>query len=155
LPNRTHRARHDPPSVTDRLLAHPYETTVIGGLWTAIGAVLTGAWLTGIGPSTILSALPAWQASLVPILLLSSGIGVLTAIFWRGRDSTAWGIELVMLPLGAAAWLAYGIAAPSWAWQLVSFAFFFGATGRYIAAILNRRNPAGALVIDGKVHLPK
>src|SRR5690606_20897199 len=40
---------------------------------------------------------------------LVAGLLILTAVTWRGKDSTSWRIELVGLAPGIAAWLSYGL----------------------------------------------
>jgi len=123
----------------------------VSGVWIALGAVLCWSWVGGPGPATVLGQLlPAWAAGGVSIALLASGTGVLLAVVWTGKDSTAWRIELLSLPLGVVSWAAYGLVSPSLFWQILAIGYVIGGVGRFIAGWLNMRRPAQVIVLVGR-----
>jgi len=151
LPTRLHRPRQTQPNLLDRYLSHPWEVGVVSGVWIALGAVLCWSWVGGPGPSTVLGELlPPWAAGGVSIALLASGLGVLTAVVWTGKDSTAWRIELLSLPLGIASWVAYALVSPSLFWQILAVGYVIGGIGRFVAGWLNMRRPAQVIVLVGR-----
>lgn len=148
MPTRTHRARHEPPSLFDHWLAHPWQIHTVGGTWTALGAMLAWTWIDpGAGPATILTRMPAWVAGGVAIALLLSGAGILLAAAWTGRDSTSWRIELAAIPLGVAAWASYAVVATSTPWVIISIGFIAGALVRWAAVWANARNPQLTVIL--------
>ncbi len=148
MPTRLHRPLNNTPTAVDRTLAHPWELAVVAGVWAALGALLCWSWIDpGGGPVTILQRLPAWAAGGVAVALLVSGLLVLTAVAWPGKDSTAWRIELFALPLGAAAWASYAAVSPSAFWRVIAAGYVIGAIVRFIAAWLNMRRPIRVVVI--------
>jgi len=149
VPTRLHRARHEPPSLVDRWLAHPIETHTFGASWTALGLLLVWTWIDpGGGPSTVLQVMHPAVAAGVAIALLLAGVGILLAIFWSGKDSTSWRIELTALPLGVAAWASYAVAASSPFWITLALGFVTGATARWWAIWVNTRNPRLTIVVE-------
>lgn len=151
MPTRIHRARREPPSLTDRWLAHPIETHAFGGTWTALGALLTWTWIDpGGGPATVLQHMHPWIAGAVAVALLFSGLGILLAIAWTGKDSTSWRIELSALPLGVFAWSSYVIAASSPYWIIMALGMASGAAVRWWAIWVNTKDPKLTLVVDSE-----
>ena len=149
MPTRLHRARHEPPSLVDRWLAHPIETHTFGGTWTALGLLLTWTWIDpGGGPSTVLQDMHPLIAGGVAVALLAAGLGILLAIFWTGKDSTSWRIELSALPLGVAAWASYAVAASSPFWIVLALGYVTGGTVRWWAIWVNTRNPRLTVVVE-------
>lgn len=149
MPTRLHKPlREGPPRITDRILAHPWELTIVSGAWAIFGGLLCWAWIDpGGGPSTILHQLDDWAAGAVAVALLASGLLVLAAVLWPGKDSTAWRLELAALPLGGAAWLAYALVASSPFWQVLGVCYAAGCTITMISAVLSLRRPASRVVI--------
>ena len=148
MPTRLHRPLNNTPTTLDRVLAHPWELAVVSGVWVALGGLLCWSWIDpGGGPVTILRHLPAWAAGGVAVALLASGLLVLTAVAWPGKDSTAWRIELFALPLGIAAWVSYGVVTPSPFWQIIATGYVIGSLVRFVAAWLNMRRPVRVVVI--------
>lgn len=148
MPTRLHKPMHEPARLTDRVLAHPWELGAVSGAWTALGALLCWSWIDpGGGPSTVLSGMSAWIAGAVAVSLLLSGLMILIAVTWPGRDSAAWRIELFGLPLGISAWASYGLVAPSAFWKILALGYVIGATLRLIAAWLNMRQPTQVIVL--------
>ena len=149
MPTRLHRPMHEgAPNILDRVLAHPWELGVVAGVWATMGALLCWTWVApGNGPTTILTTLGPALAGGVAVALLISGLLVLAAVAWPGKDSTAWRIELIGLPLGISAWLAYAIVATSLWWQIIALGYVAGGTIRLVAAWLNMRRPVKTLVV--------
>lgn len=149
MPTRLHRPPHDrPPSLRDHVLAHPWDIGVVAGVWVTLGALLCWTWIDpGGGPATVLSELNPWAAAGVSLALLVSGLGVMAAIVWPGREIVAWRCELYGLPLGLAAWASYGLATDSTIWKVIAGGYLVGGIIRLIAAWLNIRHPVAAVVI--------
>lgn len=136
-------------SALDRLTAHEWASTIVGGAWAAIGAVLCWSWVRGGGPATVLSQLSEWQAGAIAVVLLVCGLAVLTAIVWPGEDATAWRIELIALPIGVGAWVAYAVASPSIFWQIIAAGYVLGAVLRFRTAWLSFHQPQRVVILEG------
>ena len=148
MPTRLYRPIREHLTTLDHVMAHEAKFSLVAGIWTTIGLVLCWTWIDpGGGPHTILSDLPPWAAGGVSVALLVSGLLVLTAVAWPGKDSTAWRIELFALPLGIAAWVSYGVVTPSPFWQIIATGYVIGSLVRFVAAWLNMRRPVRVVVI--------
>lgn len=149
MPTRLHRPMHEgTPTILDRVLAHPWELGVVSGVWATMGALLCWTWIIpGDGPTTVLTTLGPALAAGVAVALLISGLLVLAAVAWPGKDSTAWRIELFALPLGISAWLAYAIVTPSIWWQVVALGYVVAGSIRLVAAWLNMRRPVQTVLV--------
>ncbi|WP_163540847.1 hypothetical protein [Occultella kanbiaonis] len=116
MPDRHRRARHEPPSLLDHVLGHPFEVAV-SAWWIVAGVLVT---LTVIGSGTPASA----SLGRLPMLLMlgvgatvgTGGILALAGVIWPGtRLTTAWAVERAGWLLGGAGWTAY-LAAVAWAY---------------------------------------
>ena len=148
MPTRLYRPTHERVTTFDRVTAHEWQATVVGGTWVTLGALLSWTWIDpGTGPRTVLSQLPAWAAGGVALALLVCGIAVLTAVVWPGKDSTAWRTELVALPLGVSAWGLYAIVSPSIFWQAIAFWYIVGAALRVRTVWASLHQPPQVVVL--------
>lgn len=135
-------------SALDRLTAHEWSSTIVAGVWTAIGGLLCWLWVyPGGGPTTVLSQMSVWHAGSVAVALLVCGIALLTSIVWPGKDATAWRIELSALPLGATAWASYAVVSPSIFWQIVAAGYVAGSALRFRAAWRGFHRPHQQVVV--------
>ena len=148
MPTRLHRPFRENPTTLDRVSAHEWQATIVGPAWALLGGLLCWTWIDpGGGPVTVLSSMSAWIAGGVAVALLVCGIAVTVAVVWPGKDSTAWRIELVALPLGLMAWLSYAIVSPSLFWQVIAYGYVLGAVLRLRVAWLAFHRPQRVLVV--------
>lgn len=153
MPTRLYLTRHEPPTLTDRALAHPFELTVVGAVWFIFGLYLNATWITGSGPSTIISQLPSLAAAVISLVILAGGTFVLLAVLWPGRDSTAWVLEMYGLVFGASAWIGYGIVADGIIWRTLASAYVAGSLVRFLAVASRRKSPPGVVIRDGRAYV--
>lgn len=114
MPNRSPMPRREPPSFTDHVLTHPFESAM-AWLWMILGGLLLVAALTPLPVSESLSRLPVPLALALSVALGAGGTLTMTGVAWPGtRVTTAWAIERPGLILGAAGWAAY-LAVVLWA----------------------------------------
>lgn len=108
MPDRHPRARHEPPSPVDHILAHPAET-VLAGWWAMIGVILLVAQvIPGAVASPSITSLPALLAYALAGTIGLGGAAAMAGILWPGkRLTTAWAIERTGWILGAGGWTAY------------------------------------------------
>lgn len=108
MPDRSRRARREPPSMWDHILSHPVEVAA-GAWWAVLGAAILTGFLPG-APSISrgIDALP-WPMALILALSVGGG-GVVTIIgaCWPGeRLDTAWKLERTGLWLAIGGWASY------------------------------------------------
>ncbi len=108
MPDRSRRARHEPPTTWDHILSHPVE--IAAAIWWALlGVVVLAGLLPGVpGVSRGIDAL--WWPVGAALGVAVGGGGVLTILgaCWPGeRLDIAWRIERYGLTFAAAGWLSY------------------------------------------------
>lgn len=105
MPTRQHPGRV-PPTLVDRILAHPWSLGV-GGIYTAYcGGVLLVATILGDARATV-SEVGYATALALGIFALVGGLHVIAGVLWRGADSTGWTLEVIGLCLGGGAWATW------------------------------------------------
>ena len=104
MPTRVHRG-HVPPTTLDRLLAHPWAVS-LAIFWAVVGAQVATAALTG---RHVLTEVTAPVAAWLGIQLAAGALAVLTGIFWRGTDSTAWTVRVIGVIGVGSCWSAWAL----------------------------------------------
>jgi len=107
MPDRSRRARNEPPSPWDHILSHPAEVA-IALWWAALGGLLILSRMVDVEVSRAMDMLPLPLGLALAGAVGGGGLVTLAGIMWPGTHvTTAWAVERVGLILAIAGWLAY------------------------------------------------
>lgn len=111
MPDRYYRARHEPPSWWDHVMAHP-GTAGLALVWNVIGIMLVMIpILPDNAPSTSIGNLPTPLAISLGVFIFAGGAllgwGATVTSKWAHRE---WRAQIVGLFIGSLGWLSGGVA---------------------------------------------
>lgn len=132
MPDRSLLPAHDPPTLYERALYHPWEI-VIAITFVVVGALLLWALAVGAAIAAPIAGLPVVLAVLVPALVGNGGLAVIVALTWRGPHvNTEWLIERFGWGAAALGWGIYAVTVidrwPHSLWTITVAACFTGGS---------------------------
>lgn len=146
MPAHVYKPLKDPPSLGERILVHPLETTVLVTAM-VVGALIAASMAPGtFTPSSALEELPvAVVITVATLLLVGAWLGTV-GLFWVGDTvSTGWELERWGWLLLAGGFLTYAGSVISlyphsvFSWGIPT-ALGFGCLLRFVSVLLLERN---------------
>lgn len=118
MPNRLYHKQHNPPTVSDHILAHPwgviFGTTLVGLNVMMFFDILMGVISPGwhpVGISPTVEGLPALLGLVLCTMLIAGHVLIIKGLTHNGNDlARGFRLERTGTAIAFVAWLSYGIA---------------------------------------------